>query len=198
MLKARRGLSGLASVVVVAGLILLGTGVEASGAADPPTLSVSPNPATPGETVTFTGAGWEGCTASTVIAIAPGSIIAVVTAVDGSFLGTFPAPAVGMYRLSAAAGFGATCRATATLDVAESTATTTAPTTTTTTVPGATTTTLPGATTTTVPGATTTTVPGATTTTVPGATTTTEPATALVAPEAGTAPESSASLPVTG
>ncbi len=199
MLKRRYGLSRLASVVVVAGLIVFGTAVEA-GAADPP-FSVDPTTAMPGETITYTGTGWRDPMCLDLIVlltINPGNIPAGLTGVKatGDISGTVTAPtAPGAYTLTAVDRSGSpnACTDVAAFEVVAPTTTTTAPTTT---VPGeTTTTTLPGETTTTLPGETTTTLPGETTTTVPSVTTvpptTTEP-------EAGTAPVSSTPLPVTG
>jgi hypothetical protein len=181
MLPMHRGLTKLACAVAVASLVMLGGAVAASGAADPPTLTVSPTTAMPGVLVTWTAAGFTGCGLVTVVLISPSGASNQV----GAFVGAggsnhVAAPAApGTYRLNAAGGG---CTAGASFVVVASTTTTTAPTTT---VPGATTTTVPTATT--VPPATT--VPEG----APG-----EPETGPGEPEATTAPVSSTPLPVTG
>jgi hypothetical protein len=135
MLKAH-GLSRLASVVVVAGVIVFSTAVEASGQATP-TLTVSPSTATPGQTVTLTGTGWATCGLVFVTLISPGGVppaqvIASVTADTFTVFVPGGAPAApGTYRVTAAnAGGRGGCAAEVTFVVAAASTTTLAPTTT--------------------------------------------------------------------
>jgi hypothetical protein len=136
MLK-RHGLSKLTSGLAVAGVIVFGTAVEASGQATP-TFTVSPSTATPGQTVSFTGTGWVSCGLVFVTLISPGGVppakvIASVTA--DTFTGFVPggAPAApGTYRVTAAnAGGRGGCAAEDSFVVAAATTTTLASTTTT-------------------------------------------------------------------
>lgn len=86
MLKKRRGLARLASVVVVASLVMLGTAVEASGATDM-TFFVSPGVGLPGQTLGFEGQGWESCGTVSVFL----DTTASGSATTGSTIATFPA-----------------------------------------------------------------------------------------------------------
>jgi hypothetical protein len=101
MLKNRRGLARLTSVVVLEYLVLLATTVSASGATDP-TLSVSPTTATPEETMQFTGYNWTNCGGVTVSL--NGRPIAGFGNTNGFIGGDFAAPSVtGTYTLIATA-----------------------------------------------------------------------------------------------
>jgi hypothetical protein len=173
----RHGLSRLVSVVVVASVTLLGAGVEASGA-DPQTLTVSPTTVMPGETITFSGTGWVGCSFVTVhLIVDPGADnVANVpfSQTTGNISGTFTAPTTpGSYTVTGSTNPGdVNCSATAAFDVVAPTSPTT---TTTTTVPTTT-----------------------TTTTVAGAEGPGEPETGPGEPEAAPAPISSTPIHVTG
>jgi len=142
----RRILSSM--VVLLLGLIALGSPfgsvVDAQAA---PTLTVSPTTASPGDTVTYTGAGWTGCGNLIINLLSPsgvGNVIAAFNSGTGSFSNAIPggAPAeLGTYTLTSTSTAGSgTCAASATFVVAAPTTTTT------TTTTGATTTTAVSAT----------------------------------------------------